>query len=194
MRRSANRPQGFTLIELLSALLILSLLAVMSLRGLNAVLDARDQVARETHKWQRVAAFLQRFERDIGLSAPRPVRALAGTAPAWIGAPGTGLEFSRFASSEGLDVARRVAYRLNPNREIEIALWPGLDLAPGAQPARYAVLSGVAEFDVQYLDRALAWVPAWPAAAGDPPLPRAVRLRVVLSTGEELVRVFALQS
>lgn len=194
MRRSANRPQGFTLIELLSALLILSLLAVMALRGLNAVLDARDQVARETHKWQRVAAFLQRFERDIGLSAPRPVRALAGTAPAWIGAPGTGLEFSRFASSEGLDVARRVAYRLNPNREIEIALWPGLDLAPGAQPARYAVLSGVAEFDVQYLDRALAWVPAWPAAAGDPPLPRAVRLRVVLSTGEELVRVFALQS
>lgn len=194
MRRSANRPQGFTLIELLSALLILSLLAVMSLRGLNAVLDARDQVARETHKWQRVAAFLQRFERDIGLSAPRPVRALAGTAPAWIGAPGTGLEFSRFASAEGLDVARRVAYRLNPNREIEIALWPGLDLAPGAQPARYAVLSGVAEFDVQYLDRARAWVPAWPAAAGDPPLPRAVRLRVVLSTGEELVRVFALQS
>ena len=194
MRRSANRPQGFTLIELLSALLILSLLAVMSFRGLSAVLDARDQVARETHKWQRVAAFLSRFERDIGLSAPRPVRALAGSAPAWIGAPGTGLEFSRFASAEGLDVARRVAYRLNPNREIEIALWPGLDLAPGAQPARYAVLSGVAEFDVQYLDRARAWVPAWPAAAGDPPLPRAVRLRLRLSTGEELVRVFALQS
>jgi general secretion pathway protein J len=194
MRRSATRPRGFTLIELLTALLILSLLAVMSFRGLSAVLDARDQVREETHKWQRVAAFLQRFERDIGLSAPRPVRAAAGTAPAWIGAPGTGLEFSRFASAEGLDVARRVAYRLNRNHEIEIALWPGLDLAPNAQPARYAVLSGVAEFDVQYLDRALAWAPAWPTAAADPPLPRAVRLRVVLSTGEELVRVFALQS
>jgi len=91
-------------------------------------------------------------------------------------------------------VARRVAYRLNDNHQIEIALWPGLDLAPNAQPARYAVLSGVAEFEVQYLDRALAWAPAWPAAASDPPLPRAVRLRVLLSTGEELVRVFALQS
>jgi len=43
--------------------------------------------------------------------------------------------------------------------------------------------------------RALAWVPAWPAAAlGDPPLPRAVRLRLLLTTGEEVVRVFALQS
>lgn len=186
--------RGFTLIELLSALLILSLLAVMSFRGLGAVLDARDQVQQETAKWQRVAAFLSRFERDIRLSAPRPVRAAGGMAPAWLGAAGTGLEFSRFASAEGLDVARRVAYRLNQNREIEIALWPGLDFASSAQPARYVVLAGVAEFDVQYLDRALAWVPAWPAAAADPPLPRSVRLRVRLSTGEELVRVFALQS
>lgn len=194
MRRAAVRQRGFTLIELLSALLILSLLAVMSFRGLSAVLDARDQVRQETHKWQRVAAFLSRFERDIQLSAPRPVRTAGGIAPAWLGAPGTGLEFSRFASVDGLDVARRVAYRLNDNQEIEIALWPGLDLAANAQPARYAVLSRVAEFEVQYLDRALAWAPAWPAAAGEAPLPRAVRLRVRLSTGEELVRVFALQS
>lgn len=194
MRRAALPQRGFTLIELLSALLILSLLAVMSFRGLSAVLDARDQVRQETHKWQRVAAFLSRFERDIQLSAPRPVRTAGGIAPAWLGAPGTGLEFSRFASADGLDVARRVAYRLNDNQEIEIALWPGLDLAANAQPARYVVLSRVAEFDVQYLDRALAWVPAWPAAAGEVPLPRAVRLRVRLSTGEELVRVFALQS
>jgi general secretion pathway protein J len=42
---------GFTLIELLSALLILSLVAVMSFRGLAAVLDARDRVAQETEKW-----------------------------------------------------------------------------------------------------------------------------------------------
>lgn len=186
--------RGFTLIELLSALLILSLLAVMSFRGLSAVLDARDQVREETHKWQRVAAFLSRFERDIQLSAPRPVRAAGGIAPPWLGAPATGLEFSRFASADGLDVPRRIAYRLNGNREIEIALYPGLDLAAGAQPARYAVLSGVAEFDVQYLNRALDWVPAWPADPGEPPLPRALRLRILLATGEELVRVFALQS
>jgi len=194
LRRAAPPQRGFTLIELLSALLILALLALMSFRGLSAVLDARDQVGRETHKWQRVAAFLSRFERDIQRSAPRPVRTAEGIAPAWLGAAGTGLQFSRFAYAEGQDVARRVAYRLNENREIEIALWPGLDQAPGAQPARYAVLSGVAEFDVQYLDRALAWATAWPAAAGDPPLPRAVRLRMRLSSGEEVVRVFALQS
>lgn len=190
----AMRPRGFTLIELLSAMLILALLAVMSYRGLGAVLDARERVAQETGKWKRVAAFLQRFERDVQLSAPRPVRTVSGTAPAWLGRPGAGLEFSRFASAAGLDAARRVGYRLNGNQEIEIALWPGLDVAPHAEPARYVVLSGVAGFDLQYLDASLAWVQAWPDAAGAAALPRAVRLHIVLATGETLVRVFALKS
>jgi general secretion pathway protein J len=184
---------GFTLIELMVALLILSLLAMMSFRGLGAVLDARDQVRQETVKWKRVAAFFSRFQRDVQLSAPRPVRYASGTAPAWRGQADGGVEFSRFASAEGLDAARRVAYRLNENHEIELLLWPGLDLAPDAQPARYVVLSGVSRFEVHYLDAALAWVEAWPRSQRDPPLPRAVRLSITLASGEELVRIFALQ-
>lgn len=189
-----SRQHGFTLIELLSALLILSLLAVMSFRGLGAVLDARDQVRQETEKWRSVAAFLSRFQRDVQLSAPRAVRAASGSEPAWRGQAGSGAEFSRFASAEGIDSARRVAYRLNENHEIELLLWPGLDVAPNTQPARYAVLSAVAQFELQYLDTGLAWVDAWPRSERDPPLPSAVRLRVVLDSGEELVRVFALKS
>jgi general secretion pathway protein J len=177
------KPLGFTLIELLSALLILSLLALMSFRGLGAVLDARDQVRTETEKWRSVAAFFSRFQHDVQLSAPRPVRATTSR-----------LEFSRFAAAEGIDMPRRVAYSLNENHQIEISLWPGLDVASNAQPARYAVLSAVAYFELQYLDPELAWVEAWPRSERDAPLPRAVRLRIVLASGEELVRVFALNS
>ena len=36
--------RGFTLIEIMTALLVLSLLALMSYRGLGAVLDAREHV------------------------------------------------------------------------------------------------------------------------------------------------------
>ena len=177
------KPRGFTLIELLSALLILSLLAVMSFRGLGAVLDARDRVTQETEKWKSVAAFFSRFQRDVQLSAPRLVRAASGR-----------FEFSRFATPEGIDTPRRIAYRLNENQEIEISLWPGFDVAPNAQPARYAVLSAVAQFELQYLDTDLVWVDAWPRSERDAPLPQAVRLRIVLASGEELVRVFALKS
>ena len=58
--------RGFTLIELLTALIILSLLALMSYRGLDAVLDSREYVKRETEKWRRVTLFLDRFGRDVG--------------------------------------------------------------------------------------------------------------------------------
>ncbi len=177
------KTRGFTLIELLSALLILALLAVMSFRGLGAVLDARNQVRQETEKWRSVAAFFSRFQRDVQLSAPRPVHAASGR-----------FEFSRFAAAEGIDTPRRVAYRLNGNREIELWLWPGLEGLPDAQATRYPLLSAVAQFELHYLDAELAWVDAWPRSERDPPLPQAVRLRIVLASGEELVRVFALKS
>lgn len=199
MKASAGySSRGFTLIELLTALLILSMLALMSYRGLGAVLDAREHVTSETDKWRRVAAFVARFERDVMLAAPRPVRTASGSAPAWRGIPGAMseplLEFSRFASVEGMDSARRLAYRLNDRQEIELWLWPGLDVAPGALPARYPVLADVTIFELQYLDANLAWMNEWPGSAVDAPIPQAVRLRIVLASGEEIVRVFALRS
>jgi len=190
--------RGFTLVELLTALLVLSLLALMSYRGLGAVLDAREQVRDETEKWRSVAAFFARFERDVELASPRTVRTAAGEAPAWradaVATSQARLEFSRFASGGGVDTARRIGYGLNEKREIELWLWPGLDIAPDASPARYAVLAGVKAFELQYLDRTLKWVDAWPSAPDDPQIPRAVRLRIVLESDEEIVRVFALQS
>ena len=190
--------RGFTLIEVMSALLVLSLLALMSYRGLGAVLDAREHVKHETDKWRQVAAFFARFERDVELAAPRPVRTNDGIAPAWLGAPAAAaeasLEFSRFASTEGVDTARRIGYRLNDRNEIELWLWPGLDVAPDALPARYAVLAGVKTFELQYLNPALAWVDIWPTSPADLPIPRAVRLRVVLASDEEIVRIFVLRS
>lgn len=199
MKAAAASPHhGFTLIELLTALFILSLLALMSFRGLGAVLDAREHVRLESDKWRRVASFLARFERDAQLAAPRPVRTALGSMPAWRGQDGSayepGLEFSRFAAEDGADTPRRLAYRLNGEQEIELLLWPGLDLAPDALPASYPVLTGVTKLDLRYLDADLAWVSTWPASPRDPQIPRAVQLSITLVSGEEIVRVFALRS
>lgn len=189
------RARGFTLIELLTTLLIFSALAVMSYRALGAIVDSREHVARETAKWQRVYAFVSRFERDIGLASPRPVRSATGTAPAWQADSAGGqsrLEFSQFASLDGVERPRRVAYRFGEDRRIELWLWPALDVAGGRLPERYTVLEGVSTFELQYLDPLLSWVNAWPLQAQDPPVPKAVRLRIVLESGEEIVRIIGL--
>lgn len=187
---------GFTLIELLTALLILALLALMSYRGLSTVLDTRKQITEETEKWRRVNAFFARFESDIALAAPRSVRTVAGIQPAWrsqsaeLLAPQ--LTMSRFAAVEGVDTPRQIAYRLNEKQEIELWLWPGLDNAPDVLPARYVVLSGVSKLDLQYLNANRSWVDSWPNTQFDAAIPQAVQLRIVLNSGEKIMRVFAL--
>jgi general secretion pathway protein J len=194
--KSAIAARGFTLIELLTALLILSLLAVMSHRGLGTVLDARAHIRQESTKWQRVAAFSARFEQDVHLVAPYAMRLATGRAPALLGRPGTTteprLEFSRFAAAEGVEAPRRVGYGLNDRQEVELWLWQGLDAEASQPPARYPVLADVAELEIQYLGTDPAWVNAWPVAPASDAMPRAVRLRIVLASGEEIVRVFAL--
>ncbi len=190
--------RGFTLIELLVTLLILSVLALVSYRGLAAVSATREHVAQETARWRSVASFFARFEHDVHLAMPRAVRTAAGTAPAWRGAPGHAripeIEFSRFASMEGVDTARRIAYGLNDRQQIELWLWPGLDVASAAVPERFPLLEGVVGFDLQYLNAGLAWVNIWPAAHSDALIPRAVRVRLVFATGEQIVRIFELKS
>jgi general secretion pathway protein J len=191
-----NAPRGFTLLEVLTALFILSLLALMSYRALGAVLDTREQVRAETEKWRRVATFFSRFERDIQLAAPRPGREAGRDLAAWSGKPQTPfsgiVEFSRFASAQGTDVPRRVAYALNERQEIELWLWPALDVAPNIVPAHYPVLAGVTRFELLYLTSDLKWVGAWPASEREASIPRAVQVRIAIASGEEIVRVFAL--
>jgi len=193
--------RGFTLIELLTALLILSLLALMSYRGLGAVLDARQHVSSENDKWRRLANFFARFEADVRLAAPRSFRVgtVDPSAPPWLGRPSSGtdggqnprLEFARLAAASG-EGPRRLGYQLNDKQEVELWLWPGLDLAAEAHAKRYPVLSGVSEFQLQYLNTELSWVDAWPTRATDLPLPRAVRVKIVLVSKEEIVRIIAL--
>jgi len=192
--------RGFTLIELMAALLILALLALMSHRGLATVLDTRDHARQETEKWQRVSAFLERFERDIMLASPRPVRTADSSAPPWRGKPaglagnGPQIEFSRFASTDNMDVARRLGYHLNNQGQVELWIWPALDVSPESVPVRYAVLSNVARFEVDYLGAILNWEDTWPAAGINVAIPKAIRLRLVLASGEDIVRIYALSS
>lgn len=188
--------RGFTLIELLAVLMILSLLALMSYRGLGAVLDAREHVRLEVEKWQNVTSFFTRFERDAHLAAPRSRRSPSGSIPAWRGqqhgTSGPFVEFSRFGSIEGMDTARRLAYHLNDKQEIELLIWTGLDTVPDAHPARYSLLVGVTKFEIHYLDANSAWLENWPVSGVDIEIPRAVQLRITLASGEEVVRIFAL--
>lgn len=193
-----RRASGFTLIELLSALLVLTLLALMAYRGLSVVMTSRDRIQAESAQWRQAQAFFTRFERDVRRAAPRPVRSAGGNAPAWLGRPMAGqaplLEFSRFAGVGEADTPSRIGYGLNAAHQIELWIWPGLDLAAATPAVHYVVLGNVLRFDLQYLGPALTWHRNWPTVPSDPPLPLAVRLQVEFGSGETVTRIFALHA
>ncbi len=190
---NTKRLHGFTLIELLSALLVLSLLALLSYRALAAVGDTRAHVTAETEKWRSVTLFFDRFERDIMLAAPRTAR----DAPAWRGdfdaGAGSSIDFSRGADAVAGASPRRVSYRLNHDHAIEAALWPALDNTANAAATRYPLLDGVARFELRYLGADRSWSSRWPVGAEDASLPRALQVRVTLASGEDIVRTFSLR-
>lgn len=189
---------GFTLIELLVALLVLSLLSLMAWRGLAVVMNSRDHIQAESERWSQVQSFFTRFEGDVGLAAPRGVRVASGNAPAWRGQADAGqtplLEFTRFAGTESSDAPYRIGYGINAAHQIELWIWPGLDIDVDARPARYVVLADARRFSLQYLGPTQTWRNVWPTNPADPVLPLAVRLQVELDSGETVVRVFAVHA
>ncbi len=203
MRRTTRQHQGFTLIELLIALLVFSLLAIAGYRGLNALLQTRAHLDRETHKYQALSRFFSRLDEQLAQVGNRPVRTANGMAQAaWVGYPaaGSGLEDAQliFTRAGGMDAVggvrppQRVGYRLR-NDTVQLLRWEVLDQAPNSKPLEDTVLEGVREFNLRYLSQALVWEKQWAVVSATTPPPKAVEVEVVLLTGEKIVRIFSLQ-
>lgn len=61
----AARPAGFTLIEVLVALFIMSILATLAWRGIDALLRTRDAAQGQTDRSLRLASVIGQWEQDL---------------------------------------------------------------------------------------------------------------------------------
>ena len=195
-RRHASR--GFTLLELLVALSILALLSVLGYRAVAALSDSETRLTEETRRWRALDALFSRLEADLREAIPREARIGTGVEAAWLGttdADGNALlVFSRagpeFAPEVG-SAGQRLGYRL-ARGAVEVLYWPWLDNSAGTEPTAYALEGDIAAFRIEYLDRTGAWRDRWPFA-GEPTLPRAVRVELTLAAGETVERWLALR-
>jgi general secretion pathway protein J len=193
-----NRQRAFTLVEVLVALAILALTMTLAYRATAALADGEQRLAAETNRWRALDAALVRLEADLRQAVPRAGRSGDGRFPPFAGVAddaGNGVvAWSRagaeYAAEPGI-AGQRIGYRLAAGR-LEVLYWPELDNVESAQPAAYALAEDVAAFGVSYLATDGRWIAAWPAF-GEPDIPRAVRVRLVLAGGETVERWFALR-
>jgi general secretion pathway protein J len=202
------RARGFSLVEMLVAVAVLAVLASVSFRGLNSVLDAETGVAAETRRWNDLAIVTSHLGHDLSLAVARPVRDGAdGDRPALsvhqasgaLGATsvdaGAQLVLTRLGDAEGASATgelRRVAWRLREGT-LEYLVWPALDAATGTLPLVSAVLENVAEFQVRALGDDGLWHRIWPASGRGEGLPRAVEVQFLLAGGARISRLFPLR-
>lgn len=196
---------GFTLIEMLVAMAVLSVLSVLSFRGLNSILDAEAKVQAETRRWNDVSLLVAQMGEDVAMVIDRPVRdSQDRMSPALIlrgAAAGTGesdeaqLIMTRLGRGDGGTAQgglRRVGYRLRDG-SLEYLVWPAADQAPGAVPIAEPVLGEVTELEIRALDQAGAWLGAWPTAGAANALPRAVAVQIGFAGGERISRILPLR-
>ncbi len=192
------RHRAFTLVELLVALAIFAILSAFAYRGLDAMLQSREALQKESRKWRELSLFMGRLERDLSaVLQHRAARGASGTllAPVSSSVEVTtardGLEFTRSGAplhENALAAPQRIAYRLNEGR-VERLAWAGVDVAPRAEPAAVPVLDNVATLGFRFMDARGEWRASWGLPGSGERPPAAIEVALVLASGERLVRL-----
>jgi general secretion pathway protein J len=190
---------GFTLIELLVAMAVFVFLSVAMYGGTQYVILQRAIMLQrhgELEDLQRTARLLQ---TDLGQLYPRHTRDELGRdrLPALLTDPGN--EFVVRLTRNGWrnpaafkrSTLQRVQYRFDEDEHILYRdYWPVMDRVLGMEPRERQILTGVQEFELEFLDPNGEWQQDWPAAgASINSLPTAVRYRLLLDSFGEVIRL-----
>ncbi|MDX9739848.1 MAG: type II secretion system minor pseudopilin GspJ [Gammaproteobacteria bacterium] len=198
MSTRLRRSTGFTLLELLIALAIFAIMSVVAYGGLRTVLEARDRAAASADRLAELQLAFTIIGRDFEQAIDRPIRDEFGDREPAMQGTEDGLELTRggWRNPAGLQRSelQRVAYSLE-GEELLRQTWQVLDRTQGSEPRSTALLAGVEELSLRYLDANREWRDFWPTGPATMPgaegaLPIGIEISITTERWGRVTRLF----
>ena len=160
---------AFTLIELMIALVIFSVVAVLSVTGMRSLIDAKQQQIAHSADLKQLQLAQALLSRDIQQIINRPMRdANNAIAPGFVGyslldvggqldnGEHTLFEFTRMGypnprSTAARSTLERIRYSVN-HQELIRTVWAGVDNLANAQATELVLLKNLEGIQLSYID------------------------------------------
>ncbi|MCC2625661.1 MAG: gspJ [Burkholderiales bacterium] len=192
---------GFTLIELMVAILIFSIISIISYRTLASLVTTKQIVTTTQDRWSGIVNTVNLISNAWARSIPLTIRDENGSfAPAVIGknklerATDAQLELtlSGYISDPvyGTIRPRRLGFRFVDNK-LFLVTWPVLNRVRTTQPQLDLLMDDVASFQQSFIYPDKQWHDEWPPA-GIPidQVPLGLKITIVTKKGETVMRQF----
>jgi general secretion pathway protein J len=190
---------GFTLVELMVAILIFSIISIISYRTLASLVTTKQIVTSTQDKWSGIVNAVSLISSSWNRSIPLTVRDENGLLmPAVIGkdkldrATDAQLELtlSGYISDPvfGTIRPRRLGFRFDDGK-LFLVTWPVLNRVRTTQPQLDLLMDNVASFQQSFIYPDKTWHDEWPPA-GVPidQLPLGLKFTIVTKAGETIMR------
>lgn len=194
---------GFTLIEIMVAVLVFSIIAVISYRIITSLVNTKEIVVQTQKKWGDLSLAMSSLGNSWVRVIPLVVRDQSGNVlPALYGKEKLDnsydsqleLSISGYSGDEvfGTSPPKRVGYRFY-NGSLYLVSWPVLNHVLTTHPEIDLLIDNVNNFEISYYYPDNQWRSTWPTVNSDPTLlPKAIKAVLSLNSGESVERYWTL--
>ena len=187
---------GFTLLELLIALFIFTLIAAIITGALHTVFTAQSAREKKATQLTDLQIALTLITRDTEQIIDRPIIKTNGTPSAAFIGRNNFMEFTHggWVNPFGESIRstlQRTAYYVEKNKLIREA-WPTLDQTPQTTSMKRILLTGVTQFQLEYLDKEGHFKASWLPEDQANEFPRAIRVLIVLKNSGKITQLIVI--